>query len=165
MFKDLSNITEIDLTGCSQLTLKNFNMSQYRDPKYNLSFNNCKKLKVLKLTDCSMLGKNTSGEVEYTTAQVANYRIDLSNCPLIEEVYAENTYVNIKVPTKSNLRICHLGHPKDIELVNQNSLGSSTSEFSITSNEYIQTINMSLDDTTRTGLFTKLTNILLAEPA
>lgn len=164
VFEFLPNITEIDLTGCSGLTLRNFNMTEFRDPKYNLSFINCKKLKVLKLSDCSLLGKNDSGEVEYTTAQARNYTIDLTKCTEIEEVYAEGTYLNIKVPTKSNLRIFHLGHPKDIELVNQNSLGSSTSEFSITSNEYLQTINMSLDDTTRTGLFTKLTNILLAEP-
>ena len=164
IFEFLPNITEVNLAGCSKVRLKNYSVSQSAsEDKYNLSFRNCPGLKVLNISGCTSLGKDLDDVVEFTRSNAKNYTIDLSYCPKIQEVYAEGTYVDITLPTNTGISQMHYGHPKNIELVNQNSLDSNT--VTITSNEYVNKIKLTTDNTQKIGLFNILTNILMATPA
>lgn len=163
IFEFLPNITEVDLSGCSKLKLKNYNISQTAsEDKYNVSFKNCTGLQILKLSGCSSLGKDPDGVIEFTRTTVKNYTIDLSYCTKIKEVYAENTYIDITLPSNSGITQMHYGHPKNIELISQNSLDSNT--VSITSNANVAKIKLTTDNTQKIGLFNILTNILMATP-
>jgi hypothetical protein len=163
IFEFLPNITEIDLSGCNKLRLKNYSISQSAaEDKYNLSFRNCTNLQSLKLTGCTSLGKDTDNVLEFTKTTVKNYTIDLTYCTKLTEVYGEGTYVDFTLPSNGKLTQMHYGHPKNIELINQNSLDSST--VSITSNANITKIKLTTDNTQKIGLFNILTNILMATP-
>ena len=114
------------------------------------------------MTGCSSLGKDLDGNVEMTKSQqvLRNFQIDLSKCSNITAVYAEDTYVDILLPTSSNITIYKLGYPKNITLNNQNRLEAAN--VTVTSNVNLVSLNLTTDDLTKIGLFNTLANILMS---